>query len=715
MKFFGAAAVWCSFGISGATTGPLEKVVVLLRNLKTNIENDGKQEQQSYDKFACWCEKTTDRKATGIHSAQLQLQSLGHDVQSKRSYNQVLMFRIGDADQAIDANKKAQAEAQSIREKEHGNYQMETVEVEQALAALERAILVLREGTSFLQNDNAAGASAVRAVVAALPSSAATKANDVSLLNEFVSLKASSKYAPQSATIQGILADMHNTFAADLERATLAEAEASRAFEELMAIKTSELLQLEEERAKLSEQKATNEEQLASVSQEFDDTEAQMTADIAFFDASKESCHAKHTEWTERSDLRSEELKGISDALDILSQDSSRTLLSGAIKEGKETGVVTTYDSGRDIAFSLIEMQTPTQKAYTAIKSVAAQVHSYRLAMMAVKVRQAKVGHFDKVIEAIDSMLQTLKSEDAADIEKRDQCIDQYKSIESAVGNYTWLIQKNEGKIRKIDDSITSARADKVAAEKDKQETSEQIAAMTQERHDEHAEYLQAKQDDQNAIDLLMQARHALSSYYKNHSIALGPIQGDVKGVSLLTQPEFAVGEDSAPETTFANKGSRKHEAKGIVQILTMLIEDLNDEIKNGMRQEESAQLEFEKLLKSANSLVSELETKIVNLGSTLSQLDGEKVDEEIDKGHNEESLSDEKEYKSNIKTDCDWIIGAFGKRASARTAEMNGLVAAKEFLAGYTPATPALLEKKQRAAFDDTAFGQIGFLGLGH
>ena len=39
------------------------KVVTLIEDLKAKIDADGATEQKIYDKFACWCESTTQRKA----------------------------------------------------------------------------------------------------------------------------------------------------------------------------------------------------------------------------------------------------------------------------------------------------------------------------------------------------------------------------------------------------------------------------------------------------------------------------------------------------------------------------------------------------------------------------------------------------------------------------------------------------------------------------
>ena len=52
--------------------------------------------------------------------------------------------------------------------------------------------------------------------------------------------KAYARYAPQSATIQGILRDMYMTFAGDLEDSTMTEATQNKDFENLIAVKSEE-------------------------------------------------------------------------------------------------------------------------------------------------------------------------------------------------------------------------------------------------------------------------------------------------------------------------------------------------------------------------------------------------------------------------------------------------------------------------------------------
>jgi len=728
------AAVLCALWMPSvsATGSPVERVVNLLRDLKDKLEMDEKKEQRVYDKYACWCEKTTERKAGAITDAQTDLKAYGHTILSLKGKVAALSGEIQQLEAGIKDNLAAQADATNLRQKENAAYMSETAEMKQALAALQQAIEVLvagtikaKEGGATLLQAKTEATFAVRHVIDSLPVSNGLKADQATadqaaVLNGFLQEGQGSKYMPQSFTVQGILKDMYDTFAADLETATLTEASANTKFEDFIAIKTVELKAMEADKAKKEGEKAEAEVQLADTQQIYDDTLAQKEADIAFFDETKAACQSKHEEWTTRSNMRDEELAGIKKALEILTSDDARELFASAIKVGKEVRADDKYDTGRDI--SLLQLSSGNsaaeapEKAYAALSAQAKKAHSLRLAALAVQVRAAKVGHFDKVIVAIDDMIQTLKDEDAADIQKRDQCKDEYQKIESTSKDLEWKIKNNVAKINKLTELIELLTAKKEKTIEEIAEVDAHMKEITAVRKDENDAFLDAKKEDQDAIDLLMAARDALSEYYKKHGIEMGPVQGSVKGLAFTQdeplEPEFDVSADQAPDAVFSHKGKRKNESKDIISILTMIIEDLNDEIKNGMKAEETAQLEYEAQMKAAEKLRAELDAKRVSLEAAISQREGERSDERELKKENEDELKDEQDYKASIKPDCDWIIGAFEKRAAARAAETNGLVGAKEFLAGYqVPKEEALLQAS--TGFDDRALASVRFLGV--
>merc|ERR1719408_564016 len=84
---------------------------------------------------------------------------------------------------------------------------------------------------------------------------------------------AKDSYAPQSATIQGILSDMYTTFSKNLQTSTADEAKAHRNYEDLMATFQKQLATLQETLVKKEQKKTEDEIQLADATQLYADTE----------------------------------------------------------------------------------------------------------------------------------------------------------------------------------------------------------------------------------------------------------------------------------------------------------------------------------------------------------------------------------------------------------------------------------------------------------
>merc|ERR1719146_50360 len=273
-------------------------------------------------------------------------------------------------------------------------------------------------------------------------------------------------------------------------------------------------------------------------------------------------------------------------------------------------------------------------KAYNVLKTQAKKSHSLRLAALAATIRTNGHGHFDKVIKKIDEMIQTLKDEEQEDIKQRDWCKDEYHLNSEEKNDLKWKIKNNDARIVKLTQIIESLIEEIEATVKEIEATKAQIKQMEEERTAEHEEFQVAKSDDEAAIELLEKAKELLSSYYKKHEVDMGPVQGSMK---LLQGPEFEISQDQAPDATFSDKGARKNESKGIIQILTMLKEDLEAEIKNGVKDEIAAQGEFEKQVASAKALIADLEEKKANLETDKAATEEKETAEEDDKAATEE------------------------------------------------------------------------------
>merc|ERR1719261_535959 len=548
-------------------------------------------------------------------------------------------------------------------------------------------------------------ASEVSHVVELLPMNTKLAPKDLALVSAFTAdpesyydqkADAKASYSPASATIQGILKDMYDTFTADLERITEDEASAQKAFEDLMATKAKELATLKATLEKKEAAKAEAEKMLADAAQELADTTAQMKEDTKFFDEMTVACKAKADEWGERSRLRTEEIAGINKALEVLTSDEARALFNKAIKPGIET-------------FIQLDEQTensPRIKAFKALKRQATKSHSLRLAALAATVRSA--GQFDVVIAEIDKMIKVLKDEEAEDVDQRDWCKETTFEKENEKSRYEYKIEKTEAKIVKLTEKKEELEAAIIETDAQILTTHEDLAEMEATRTEENGQFKQAKSDDEAAIELLGQAIEHLSAYYKNNKIEMGPIQGSVKG--LLQEPEFDVSPDQAPDATFSGKGSRKNESKGIISILTMIKEDLEEEIANGIKAEEMSQQEYAKAKAAALKLIATLEEKKTNLEEAKAETDVKIGDAETLQEETEKLLKAKEEELKEMKPNCDWIMKAFETRREKRKAEMEGLLQAKSYLSGAAP--PAML-LEQAVTFDDSVLPKLSFTSV--
>lgn len=693
---------------------PVEKVVKLLEELKTTIEKDGKVEQGMYDKYACWCEETTQRKAKAIEDAKTTLRDTGNMILATKGKVASRTVIIEKTTVDIKENEETQAKATVIRQKENAAWMTETGELKDALAALYKANTVLYKATAppekkeaLLQRSShslealSQASASLQAAIVAVPAKtlATMPAKKLSLLrqyaNELAHSKTDAKYQPQSATIQGILKDMYDEFSADLETATVEESKKNRDFESFIAAKLEELLVLKEKLATAQREKAEAELMLSDATQLYDDTQAQLEADIEFFDVTKESCVEKSKEWEERKKLREQELEGITKALEILSSDEAKETFGKAVKPGY--GTFLQVESDTEFASPVV------RSAYETLKRSATRTHSLRLARIAAKVRTAKVGHFEEVIKAIDDIIAQLKKEAAEDFGKVDECKEEYTKINSTISDLNWKIEKNEAKIDKLEDLIEKSKEDKAKTIEDIEDTTKQIGDMEDTRKTENQEFLSDKKDDEDAIKLLKEAKEYLADYYNKHGMDVGAAPAPAAAMLQASAPSgFEEDPDEAPDADFSGKGSRSLQSKGIISIMQMIIEDLQGEIATSQKNEEAAQLRFEKELKAAKELKEELEKRKTTLEETIAEKTTEKTDEEQKKTDNEKEKKDEEDYKKKIEPDCDWWIDNEKERTSKRQAELEGLRQAKAYLAGYQDTEAgkegaALLDKSGR------------------
>jgi len=682
------------------TGSPVEKVVELIEELKAKIETDGANEQKLYDKYACWCETTTARKADAIDDGKALIGKTTTSILTLKGAIAVLASEIAELEAEIAEANEAMAKATKIREKENSDYQEEKSYMETTLSSLHAAIEVLGgAGTKKMMLLKAA--SMVRTAILDSPKLNALSADKLRLMKTFFEdpvamiqepvdyydqkAQAKASYSPQSATIMGILKDMYDTFGADLEKSNQEESDKQKSFEDLMAQKQKQVADWSAEVTDKEGQKAEKSTMLSEAEELLSATQAQLKTDEDFFETARDSCKAKSDEWDERSRLRTEQLDGIEKALKILTSDEARKTFQAATEtraqdtfgtEGSREmdATETTKMSVGDVLFLQTDdsSQMPRERAYRALKKIIGHSKNLRLARLAVAVRTATKGHFDEVMAEIDRMIEVLKEEGQEDIEQRDWCIAEQNNQTNHKENLEYEISQLQAKITMAEKKKAELEAEKEDTLKKKADLEEAMEEALADREAENQAFTTAKTDDENAIELLGQAIEALSAYGSNNAF-----------LQRRKQPAMEVSEDQAPDATFSSKDNHKDAQNGIVALLTQIKENLEIEIKVATGAEAKATEEYLKLKADADEQIKSYEEQVVALDAAISDTDAEITSLTETKEDTEAEHKTTVEYLEKIEPNCEWIKASFYKRAELRTKEADGLREAKAILAG--------------------------------
>merc|ERR1719498_2126271 len=477
-------------------------------------------------------------------------------------------------------------------------------------------------------------------------------------------------YAPQSTVIQGILKEMYDGFTSSLEQANADEATKAKEFEALFGTKISELDTLKATLAKKTEDAANSKKNLADTKLELEATKKQLEEDEKFFEETKEACKSKAADWAERSRLRTEELAGMNKAIEILSSDEAMATFDRAHSTFLQ---ISSEVDNNHMSTAMVRQN----KAFASLKSVASRFRSLRLASLAATVRAAEGGHFDKVIVMIDKMIQTLRAEEQEDIENRDWCEakdnkykNQKEDMEYKIGQTEGLIERLTAKSNEMEEQIAATQADITSTEEAMEE------ALAQ-RNQESQDFKDALKDDTDAVALLAQENEAPTDFYTNNKIPLGLVQKKA--------PEYTVDPDKAPETPGFEKpyGGRKSESTGIIAILSMIKEDLENEIVEGKKAETAAAAEFAEMRASSLKTLEALKEKKTEQESAKADIDGKKEEAEATKAETEAMKDEKNEEIESITPNCEWLKTAFDSRREKRKTEIDALIEAKGVLAG--------------------------------
>jgi chromosome segregation ATPase len=285
------------------------------------------------------------------------------------------------------------------------------------------------------------------------------------------------------------------------------------------------------------------------------------------------------------------------------------------------------------------------------------------------------------VIAAIDKMMEVLRAEEQDDIKHRDRCQRSENKNGNEMEDLNSGIEKKGASIDRMKDEAGTTKEKIADLEAQIKATKADMDELLELRNKDSADFKRQLKDDAASVKLLEEAIIALSKFYKKNKIPLSLAQ---------QEPEYTVDPDKAPDTKWSGDdyGGRKSENEGIISMLSMLQEDLEKEMKVGREEDAASQATYEEDRQALKDTLDAQEASKAAAERELQDLEASIGDTERAKDADKADLGAEEEMKAAIGTDCAWVKTHFDSRREKRKTELDGLLEAKNYLAGVESGT---------------------------
>jgi FtsZ-binding cell division protein ZapB len=375
--------------------------------------------------------------------------------------------------------------------------------------------------------------------------------------------------------------------------------------------------------------------------------------------------------WAERSRLRTEELAGIAKAIQIIDSPEAREIFfnsSTTFLQLEESQGIHRPEGVR------------RSHAYSKLKDLASKFKSLGLAQIAAAVKVG--GHFDDVIKMIDKMIALLRKEEAYDINHRDRCQNGEDANQNSMEDLKHTMAKLEEEVERLKDECKVMDEEIKTLERAIEDTKTDLADRLDMRNKEYAAHVQSLKDDDAAIEIVNQAIQAISKFYEKNKIELSMAQ---KNKEDPEEPEYTVDQDKAPELAFKDGDyeGRKSDTGGIISILSMVVEDMKNEMATARKDDAVAQEEYETDKKSMEDMLKAQEDRKVATELALAEANAKIEEKTALHGRAGEELTVQESLAKTLMHDCSWVAEHFESRREKRKKEMDGLNEAKAILAG--------------------------------
>jgi len=420
----------------------------------------------------------------------------------------------------------------------------------------------------------------------------------------------------------------------------------------------------------------------------FDDTKTQLSKNKAMLKQMQDECGKKKAQQEIVSASRTQELIAIKDTMKILTDDDARELLKKTTSGG--SSFLQLQVSSEDLRHEALQLLKAAKHQRDTTSGAGKDA---RLDLLCLALRSKKA-NFEKVITLVTKMVDILMKEQAADDSTKERCeketrktASEAKVIERDLSDMDKAMDEGKAKMEEIKEQVA-------VVSKGITELDQMVAEATQQRRNEHAEFVQVRASNGAAEHLLKKAKQRLMTFYNKRlakAEALAQTKAkdetDVEASADRVDSETDVEADADRVDSGGDQpeGYQKkdQEAGGVVQMMNLIISDVAKEMQVFETMEEDNQGDYQATMDEA------VDKRTVDT-RTITQMEGRRAEIE-GKLHkwshsfmsSTKELRETNKYLGELHQECDWLLKQYDARKQARANEKDSLSRAKAILSG--------------------------------
>jgi len=692
-----AALALAGAAISGNEVTPVQKVIQLLTDMKSKAQKMKQDEEVGFSTFKQKCTDEQASKASEIAKSEMTMESLSTDIDSLESSISTLSDAIAGLNQKVTDDDAALKAASGQRDTDNDVNTAMIADLSESVDALERAIAVLKAKMADKKQADAA--------LLQLTSSDAFPDQVKRTVTAFVQMRSgmldgepgvANAYEFQSGGVVAMLEKLYDDFLSKKTEAEKAEMNSRHAYEMINQDLTDSIAAAKAEISKKTDTMQGQKETKAKKKLDLELETKSHADDSSYLSALKVECSEKSKSFTEKQNLRADEIAAIAKAVEILKASSvsgsAEKYLPTLVQNAKKSLAQLRASSSRE------EPEDLRRSAATVLSRAGIRLHSQQLSMIAERLTTS-AGPFDKVKKMIQDLVRKLETEASEESEHKGYCDKELKLNTITRTKYSETIDDLTAKIDETT-AFKISTADRIKElSKELSELSTNMADTTKARNEENAKNTETIADAKEAQKAVEQAIAVLKDFYKKASTATGLIQvsqpaygikEDVKMGSeewkSLADPSAGpvdTGHKAGMQTFGARYAGMTAEAGGVFAMLEVILSDFATlEAETNSAEAEAAAAYKDFVVQSEKSqAVKEKEVEL--LTRDQAEAEAELASAKKDLFAAEDQLLAAERTFAGLKKNCIDTGVTYGERARMRQEEIESLEEALKILSG--------------------------------